>query len=674
MISKLAFRNIKKSVKDYGIYFFTVTLGIAIFYVFNAIESQSAMMILSSSQKETVKLLIQIISGVSLFVSFVLGALIIYANQLLIKRRKKEFGIYQILGMGKGYVSRLLFCETLLVGLVSLGAGLLLGAGLSQLLGIALANVFEMNLTKFTFVFSISAMWKSIFYFGVMYVLVMIFNMIMISRMRIIEMLNKRENTTIPVKNPIIAVIIFILGVGILARAYYYVVDYGQLTKLLDKNMEMILIPIGLGIVSTFMIFYSLTTIAVIIFSRTKSYYKKLNAFTFKQISSQIGTMVVSISTICIMLFLTICILSTALTIRDSLNSNFVKRNPVDISYSITPKTPTNDIDKTLSFIKGKNYDYTKEFSSYEVTKRYLLTKQDFNLKTFVGKHYPKFKSMIDTSAKYDAKWFACTISEYNKLSKLYQDKQYQLKDDQYMIIHTSTMQNALFEAGLKEKSVLNINGHRLTPKYDKTKEGKFMGSINQIIYVIVPDKVLENRKAFEINLSGNYKDDNKKRAEKLFIAAYSKRKDTTSYSDLTTKIQSKNDAVSTIVIVTFIGLYLGIIFLIASAAILALKSLSHTLDSQERYQVLKKIGTDPKDISHSLFIQNLFLFLTPLLLAIIHSVAGIKFTTLIFGGDIFSNESLIHGTFIMVLIYTFFYGGYFFITHMMNKNIIKTK
>jgi putative ABC transport system permease protein len=346
------------------------------------------------------------------------------------------------------------------------------------------------------------------------------------------------------------------------------------------------------------------------------------------------------------------------------------EENQLDIPYGFINKI---DLFKLLT-IKRKETEWMKDIPNTTARSGIIDLNNAFN-RFFKGiSNYPKFKSMIDTSAKYDAKWFACTISEYNKLSKLYQDKQYQLKDDQYMIIHTSTMQNALFEAGLKEKSVLNINGHRLTPKYDKTKEGKFMGSINQIIYVIVPDKVLENRKAFEINLSGNYKDDNKKRAEKLFIAAYSKRKDTTSYSDLTTKIQSKNDAVSTIVIVTFIGLYLGIIFLIASAAILALKSLSHTLDSQERYQVLKKIGTDPKDISHSLFIQNLFLFLTPLLLAIIHSVAGIKFTTLIFGGDIFSNESLIHGTFIMVLIYTFFYGGYFFITHMMNKNIIKTK
>lgn len=675
MISKLAFRNIKKSIKDYGIYFFTVTLGIALFYVFNAVESQSAMMYITKSNKAIIELLVQVISGVSLFVSGVLGALIIYANQLLIKRRKKEFGIYQILGMGKGQVSCLLFFETLLVGLISLGVGLLLGALLSQLMGIVLVNLFEVNLTKFKFVFSISAMWKSIFYFGIMYVVVMVFNMIIMSRMRIIEMLRKKENTKLPVKNPIIALLVFAAGVGILARAYYYVVDFNQLAILLRNNMAMILIPIGMGIVSTFMIFYSLTTIAVLIFSHTKSYYKKLNAFTFKQISSQIGTMVTAISSICIMLFLTICIISTALTIRESINSGFAESNPVDISYGIVLNKPTNDIDKVLAGIKGKNYDYTKEFSRYCVVKTYEFTKQDFNLKTFVGKRYPEFKNVVDTSLKYGVKWHAISLSDYNKLASLYHIKKYQLKDDQYMMIRTNDMQKELFDAGLSEGFTLNIDGHRLTPKYTETKSVSLMNADNEAMLTILPDSALTKRKTYQVTLTGDYKENNKKHAERLFMAAIRNVEKDKGYSMFTSKLQNKNDNVGTTVLVTFVGLYLGIIFLLASAAILALKSLSHTIDSQERYQILKKIGTDPKDISRSLFVQNLFLFVTPLLLAIIHSVAGMKFVTILFGTTNFINtSSLIQGTVIMVLIYSVFYGGYFIVTHMMNMNIIKTR
>ena len=111
MITKLSLKNISKSFKDYAIYFFTLILGVAIFYVFNAIDSQTVMMDVSSSTREIIKLMTNMLSGVSVFVSFILGFLIIYASRFLIKRRNKEFGIYLILGMSKRKISLILFLE-----------------------------------------------------------------------------------------------------------------------------------------------------------------------------------------------------------------------------------------------------------------------------------------------------------------------------------------------------------------------------------------------------------------------------------------------------------------------------------------------------------------------------------------------------------------------------------
>ena len=101
MLCKLSIKNIKKSVKDYAIYFFTLILGVSIFYVFNALESQTIMMDVSTSTQELIKLMITMLSGVSVFVSFILGFLIIYASRFLMKRRNKEFGVYLTLGMSK---------------------------------------------------------------------------------------------------------------------------------------------------------------------------------------------------------------------------------------------------------------------------------------------------------------------------------------------------------------------------------------------------------------------------------------------------------------------------------------------------------------------------------------------------------------------------------------------
>ncbi len=124
MLFKLSFNNMKKSIKDYAIYFLTLVLGVAIFYMFNSLDSQQAMLQVSSSQREIIKLMITMLGFVSVFVAVVLGLLIVYANNFLINRRKKEFGIYMTLGMGKRQISKIILMETIFVGIISLAIGL----------------------------------------------------------------------------------------------------------------------------------------------------------------------------------------------------------------------------------------------------------------------------------------------------------------------------------------------------------------------------------------------------------------------------------------------------------------------------------------------------------------------------------------------------------------------
>ena len=181
MIAKLSLKNIKKSMKDYAIYFFTLVLGVAIFYIFNSIDSQTVMLNINSRKEDIISLLTRLLSATSVFVSFILGSLIIYASRFLIKRRNKEFGVYLTLGMSKRKISFILFLETLLIGFISLGAGLILGVFASQLMSILVAKMFDADMSKFQFVFSFSALIKTCIYFGIMYFIVMIFNTIIIS-------------------------------------------------------------------------------------------------------------------------------------------------------------------------------------------------------------------------------------------------------------------------------------------------------------------------------------------------------------------------------------------------------------------------------------------------------------------------------------------------------------
>lgn len=201
MLFKLSLKNIKKSFKDYAIYFLTLILGVAIFYVFNSMDSQQAMLDISSSTREIIKLMLSLLAGVSVFVSFILGFLIVYANNFLIKRRKKEFGVYMTLGMGKGKISKILFIETLIIGIISLIVGLIIGIFASQLMSVVVAKMFEADMTGYKFVFSQAAMVKTIIYFGIMYLLVMIFNTVTISNYNLIDLLTaSKKNEKVKLK------------------------------------------------------------------------------------------------------------------------------------------------------------------------------------------------------------------------------------------------------------------------------------------------------------------------------------------------------------------------------------------------------------------------------------------------------------------------------------------
>lgn len=190
MLYKISLNNIKKSIKDYAIYFFTLILGVAIFYTFNSIESQTVMLNVSKNTHDIIKLLTTVLDGISVFVSFVLGFLIIYATRFLIKRRKKEFGIYMTLGMSKTKISKILVIEKIIIGILSLGVGLLVGFVTSQGMSIVVANMFNANMKKFEFVFSTSAMLKTLLYFGIIYILVIIFNTFSVSRCKLIDLIN----------------------------------------------------------------------------------------------------------------------------------------------------------------------------------------------------------------------------------------------------------------------------------------------------------------------------------------------------------------------------------------------------------------------------------------------------------------------------------------------------
>ena len=676
MLFKLSLKNISKSIKDYTIYFFTLILGVAIFYVFNAIDDQTIMLNVSSSTYEIIKLLTQILSGVSVFVSFILAFLIIYASRFLIKRRNKEFGIYLTLGMSKRKISLILFFETLIIGIASLALGLGIGVSLSQLMSIVVANMFEANLTKFTFIFSKSACLKTLLYFSIMYLVVMIFNTINISKCKLIDLIHaNKKSEKIKLKNPYLCTIIFILSCILLGYAYYEVT--GNISTF---NNYKIYSSIAFGALATFFIFWSLSGLLLRIFmSLKKIYYKGLNSFTLRQFSSKINTTVFSTTIICLMLFITICVLSSALSMKNSLNKNLTTFAPHDIEFAQT--IPDSNDEETLDtqkanaklslaeVLKKNGLDIQKTFQN--ITYFSLYYDDNVNLKETLGSYFETVKKSYPY-LRYDTPVILMKNSDYNNIAESFNLEKVTLKKHEYVVVGNYKEMINIQNEALKRNIKITINNQEYTPKYQKAIYGFYeMGSQEtETGFIVLPDETLNDKQKFRNQMIADYKDDSNITEEKLNSII----ENDTFYLDYGITYNTKKDireaSIGLGALVTFLGLYLGIIFLISCAAILALKELSESSDNVQKFNMLRKLGVDEKMINKTLFTQIGIFFMFPLILAIIHSIFGIMFCNTILKtmGISFNLKAAILTSGLIV----FIYGGYFLVTYFCSKNIIK--
>lgn len=686
MLFKLSLKNIKKSFKDYLIYFFTLILGVAIFYVFNSIDGQNIMLTMSKSTSQAFHMIDKVLSAVSVFVSFVLGFLIIYANSFLMKRRNREFGVYMTLGMSKGRISKILFFETLSIGAISLVIGLGIGIALSQVMSIVVANMFDADMNKFTFTFSSSAMMKTIIYFGIMYIIVMIFNTIQVSRCKLIDLIQAdKKSEKVKMKNPYLCVIVFLFSTVLLGYAYYNVTTgANNLAEFSDVAKQIIY-----GVVGTFLIFWSLSGfILKAVMSMKNSYYKKLNSFTIRQFSSKINTMVFSMTVICLMLFLTICIFSSAVSLNTTTKENLRHNVPVDIQIQKMADLSIADVD-------GDGNPYPEEkIEDSKISIGETLTKMNFDVKDNLKDAFEFYSyktgevTLKDTLGStvssieeiFPDSYFSVLqelvkISDYNKIAELYGLTQYELEDNEYVVLcNYDSMVNIRNEA-LKAGATITIDDYKYTPKFDHCEDGFIIMSSEKMNMgiIIVPDnavsKAMKNRSYLIANYNATNKVDKQKIEDKI-LDLHSNSYAQNSGLYINTKIAINDRSIGMAAMAVFLGIYLGIVFLISSAAILALKELSECSDNIKRYSILRRLGADERMINKSIFKQIGVFFAFPLILAIIHSIFGIQVSNLML--QTFRKANILPSIIMTAGFLIVIYGGYFIITYLCCKNIIK--
>lgn len=651
----ISLKNIRKSFKNYLIFFITTIFGVAIFYVFNSLSDQAVMLKINESNVSLIDTLGSVMSVISVFVAVVLGFLIVYANTFLIKRRNKEFGIYLILGMGKVKVAAILIIETVVIGIISMAAGLIVGIAASQGMSILIANLFEADLTKFRFVVSKAAIMKTILYFCIMYGVVLILDIIVSGSRRLINLINSGKKGEKEInRNPVLCVIVFIIACILLGTAYY------KVTAGMENidSVAGVAAQIVKGIVGTFLLMFSISGLFLLLVrAKKKFYYKKLNAFTTREISSKINTAVFSAGIISLMMFFSICCLSTVFSVKKSIDNNIKKLIPVDIQYeTLHTRDAANDppIDELVDKL-------VKDKSNLED----MFTVNIYDMYDNDNFYYNRIYEYMH-------------VSEYNKVARRFGNEEIELKDDEYAVI--GNMEQVIGKNYLKPNgAVITINGKEYKPQSENMYYGFVFIDNYEDCYgkYIVPDDVdfsdaEEHIEVLMADLKGDkktYKDTNKKL---YFDDVVDGAREGGYYMNVYCKYEIINISTRDTVVLVFVGIYLGIVFIITGAAILSLKLLSESVRNKEKYTVLRKIGVDNRMIRKSVFTQCMIYFGLPLSVAVIHSVFGIQTCTKIMG--FYGKSGLLYSILITALIIVLIYGGYALATYLGSIRILSEK
>jgi len=665
MLTKLAFKNIGKSLRDYAIYFLTLVLGVSIFYMFNSIYAQQELMEITKVPVLETPPIVAMLSVISVFVAVILGFLIVYANNFFIKRRKKELGVYMILGMEKSKISIVLILETVLIAIVALAVGLLLGILGSQFMSIFTANLFEADLTKYKFIFSFDAAVKSVEYFAIIFLIVILFNAVVLHKAKLIDLLyGEKKNETPKIKSTLVSVILFVVSVAMLAVAYIVILQYDATT---NPNENYIKIPVVLGAVGTFLLFFSLSGIFMkLLKSKKKFYYKGLNMFVIKQLNSKINTNFISMSIVCLLLFLVIVVFSSGYSAQNIISAQLREQVAYDFSldgeYRGLESNPEEDISEIF-------INFPKEIQTSREIKNYAEY-SFFNMEETGGKYgdYDLDLSVLGSNIS-DSPLYFMKLSEYNQLRKINGLTPCNLSDNEYLIVYEDSGLSVVADQFIDKNIPVTVEGNALqtAKKAERLTFGnRYFGGIVFVVDDSLTENLWEQKRVLNINcISDEASISFQEKLEEYRNEAGAE----AAFMNYKSKINIYAGNITDKATAAFLAIYLGFVFIITGAAVLAIQQLSEAADNKERYCLLKKLGADKKLLDKALFTQIFSYFMIPLLLAIIHSIVGIKavYNLLIQLGQVNIASSIVLTAGFVILIY----GAYFLLTYMGSKNIV---
>lgn len=727
MLCKLAWGNVRRAGRDYLVYLLTLTLGVTVFYAFNTISMQVD--IAGIDEKGLAQVMGSMLGYLTYFLAGVMAFLMVYANNFIMKRRKKEFGLYQVLGMGRGRVATIMALETVIVSVGAFVAGIVLGVGLSQLMTFFTASLFKTQIANFHFFFSMHAFNLTLACMLVMFVLTLLLNLRAVRRTKLIELMGaERRNESIKTRNPWIAIAIFAVGVALVGVAYYRLLRDGFPLTATDSKLQEAMNQFGITTamvtVGTFALFWGLSGMLIKLLQSLRGvYWRGLNMFTVRQLAAKVNTVCFSMGVIAMLLFLAITSVTCGMSIANVMNENLERYNPVDVSQTYVYYTPD-----TLDYYKG----YKGYVNSSEADRMVLAdttvdlypawhgkgksadnndeTGKKVDIADVAGEHvqidsylsYPlggsgpsvvagemckamgeKLPKALEGSNPDAMGLYVTPASQYNKLRQMMGEEPVSIGRDQYLL--TCDMGGELGDLYTKYMAgghALTLGGHTLKPATDKSDEdtaaiaNSAMGSNPGT--VVVADELLSqlNLQPYSSNLLVNYKQgmDTTEADESIKYTLLDNLlvdgKEPGSWGVFITRSEMYTQAAQMNGMISYLAIYIGFVLVVACAAILSIQQLSNVADGSRSYRVLAQIGCDDRQIRHSVMAQQAVFFLFPLAVGLAHSFVALK--VIIELVSVFGDMSIAGTVGLTCAIFLAAYGGYFLVTYLMSAGMVQ--
>ena len=727
MLCKLAWGNVRRAGRDYLVYLLTLTLGVTVFYAFNTISMQVD--IAGIDEEGLAQVMGSMLGDLTYFLAGVMAFLMVYANNFIMKRRKKEFGLYQVLGMGRGRVATIMALETVIVSVVAFVAGIVLGVGLSQLMTFFTASLFKTQIANFHFFFSMHAFNLTLVCMLVMFVLTLLLNLRAVRRTKLIELTGaERRNESIKTRNPWIAIAIFVVGAVLVGVAYYRLLRDGFPLTATDSKLQEAMNQFGITTamvtVGTFALFWGLSGMLIKLLQSLRGvYWRGLNMFTVRQLAAKVNTVCFSMGVIAMLLFLAITSVACGMSIANVMNENLERYNPVDVSQTYVYYTPD-----TLDYYKGyKGYVNPSEADRMVLADTTVdlypawhgkgksadnndETGKKVDIADVAGEHvqidsylsYPfggsnpsvtpsemcktmgeKLPKAFGGSNADTMGLFVTPASQYNKLRQMMGEEPVSIGRDQYLL--TCDMGGELVELYTKYMAgghALTLGGHTLKPATDKSDEdtaaiaNSAMGSNPGT--VVVADELLSqlNLQPYSSSLLVNYKQgmDTTEADESIKYTLLDNLlvdgKEPGVWGTFITRSEMYTQAAQMNGLISYLAIYIGFVLVVACAAILSIQQLSNVADGSRSYRVLAQIGCDDRQIRHSVMAQQAVFFLFPLAVGLAHSFVALK--VIIELVSIFGNMSIGGTVGLTCAIFLAAYGGYFLVTYLMSAGMVQ--